>query len=101
MRLADDFTGVEATSSIDVRTDAAIQQTIREAFDDCTVLTIAHRISTIIDYDLIVVMDAGRIVEIGTPRNLLSRRGGHFRSLALENGAIEHRGIDDEISEDN
>lgn len=78
----------EATSSIDVRTDAAIQQTIREAFDDCTVLTIAHRISTIIDYDLIVVMDAGRVVEIGSPRSLLGRRDGHFRRLALENGAI-------------
>ncbi|KAK8847661.1 hypothetical protein IAR55_005520 [Kwoniella newhampshirensis] len=78
----------EATSSIDVRTDAAIQQTIRDAFDDCTVLTIAHRISTIIDYDLIVVMEAGQVVEIGTPVNLLARPYGHFRRLAMENGAI-------------
>ncbi|WWD21405.1 hypothetical protein CI109_105890 [Kwoniella shandongensis] len=84
----------EATSSIDVRTDAAIQQTIREAFDDCTVLTIAHRISTIIDYDLVVVMEAGKVAEIGTPAILLAREDGHFRRLALENGAIKPGALD-------
>jgi ABC-type multidrug transport system fused ATPase/permease subunit len=89
-------THTEATSSIDVRTDAAIQQTIRESFDDCTVLTIAHRISTIIDYDLIVVMEAGSVVEIGTPQTLLARPDGHFRRLAMENGAI---GASAELSE--
>jgi ATP-binding cassette subfamily C (CFTR/MRP) protein 1 len=78
----------EATSSIDVKTDAAIQRTIRESFEGATVLTIAHRISTIIDYDLIVVMDAGRLVEIGSPQVLLGKRDGHFKRLALENGAI-------------
>ena len=78
----------EATSSIDVETDSAIQQTIRDSFDDCTVLTIAHRISTVIDYDVIVVMEAGRIVEIGSPQVLLGRPEGHFRRLAVENGAF-------------
>ena len=79
----------EATSSIDARTDAAIQDTIRTAFDQATVLTIAHRISTIIDYDKIVVMDQGCIVEMGEPQELLSRPGGAFRRLALESGAFE------------
>lgn len=52
-------------------------------------LTIAHRISTVIDYDLIVVMEAGRVVEIGKPEVLLRRENGHFRRLAKENGAID------------
>lgn len=79
----------EATSSIDVKTDAAIQQTIRESFEGATVMTIAHRISTIIDYDVIVVMDRGRVVEMGPPTDLLRRRDGHFRRLAMEGGAID------------
>ena len=78
----------EATSSIDVGTDAAIQQTIRESFDKCTVLTIAHRISTVIDYDVIIVMEAGRILEMGSPTDLLERPNGHFRRLAIESGAF-------------
>jgi len=79
---------LEATSSIDVNTDAAIQRTIHDAFDKCTILTIAHRISTIIDYDVVIVMEAGRIVEMGAPPDLLGRPGGHFRKLALESGAV-------------
>jgi ATP-binding cassette subfamily C (CFTR/MRP) protein 1 len=79
----------EATSSIDVKTDAAIQQTIRESFEGATVMTIAHRISTIIDYDVIVVMDRGRVVEMGPPTDLLRRRDGHFRRLAMEGEAID------------
>lgn len=86
----------EATSSVDVETDAAIQSTIREAFDGSTVLTIAHRISTIIDYDVIVVLDKGRVVEIGPPEDLLQRSDGWFRRLATENGAISAQTIDGE-----
>ena len=79
----------EATSSIDARTDAAIQETIRTAFDQATVLTIAHRISTIIDYDKIIVMDQGSIVEMGEPQELLGRPGSAFRRLAIESGAFD------------
>ncbi|ORX34001.1 P-loop containing nucleoside triphosphate hydrolase protein [Kockovaella imperatae] len=79
----------EATSSIDARTDAAIQETIRSAFDQATVLTIAHRISTIIDYDKIIVMEQGNIVEMGEPQELLSRPDGAFRRLAVESGAVD------------
>ena len=57
----------EATAAVDVGTDALIQKTIREEFKTCTMLIIAHRINTIIDSDRILVMDAGRLVEIDTP----------------------------------
>lgn len=78
---------VEATSSIDAKTDAYIQHTIRAYFNDATVLTIAHRISTILDYDIIIVMDQGKIVEMGEPGTLIEQEGA-FWKLAVEGGAI-------------
>ena len=56
---------------MDSVTDGKLQQTIREEFRDCTVLTIAHRLETIADYDLVVVMDQGRVAEVGSPLELL------------------------------
>lgn len=61
----------EATSSVDSTTDAMIQKTIRSEFNGCTILTIAHRLETIADYDMIVVMSAGRVEECGSPKELL------------------------------
>lgn len=61
----------EATSNVDSSTDQLIQSTIRTAFKDCTVLTIAHRLNTIIDSDRIMVLDAGRLVEFDSPAALL------------------------------
>src|SRR5690606_32183110 len=61
----------EATSSVDSATDAMIQATIRSEFRGCTILTIAHRLDTIADYDMIVVMSAGRVEECGSPIELL------------------------------
>jgi ATP-binding cassette subfamily C (CFTR/MRP) protein 1 len=78
----------EATSSVDSATDAAIQSTIRSAFAGATVLTIAHRIGTIVDYDLVLVLEAGRVVEVGEPGVLMRRRGGRFWGLARESGLV-------------
>jgi ATP-binding cassette, subfamily C (CFTR/MRP), member 4 len=57
----------EATSNVDMRTDAFIQNVIREKFTNTTVITIAHRLNTIADYDKVIVMKRGRIVEQGAP----------------------------------
>ncbi|CAG2173534.1 unnamed protein product, partial [Oppiella nova] len=64
----------EATANVDHRTDAFIQTTIHHKFIDCTVLTIAHRLNTIIDCDRVLVLDAGEIVEFDEPFALLERR---------------------------
>ncbi|KAJ6498479.1 hypothetical protein C8R47DRAFT_1212167 [Mycena vitilis] len=75
----------EATSAVDYRTDAIIQQTLRtEVKDDMTLITIAHRLQTIMDADKILVLDAGRLVEFGTPKDLLANDDGKLRSLIHE-----------------
>ncbi|KAJ3557435.1 hypothetical protein NM688_g1474 [Phlebia brevispora] len=72
----------EATSAIDNETDLIIQQSLRkEVAKDVTLLTVAHRLRTIMDYDKIIVLDAGHIVEFGEPSKLLTNEGGYFRSL--------------------
>ena len=76
----------EATASIDSESDEHIQQTIREAFGKITIITIAHRINTIIDSDKILVMNDGKISEYDTPKNLLSNKDSEFSSLVDDMG---------------
>ncbi|OMJ71618.1 hypothetical protein SteCoe_30112 [Stentor coeruleus] len=71
----------EATASIDFKTDMIIQKVIKEGFGDCTVLTIAHRINTIMNSDRILVLDKGQVVEFDTPQKL-QEANGHFCKLA-------------------
>jgi len=71
----------EATSSVDRHTDERIQQVIRSEFADCTILAVAHRLETIGDADVVVVMDQGRVVETGDPHVLKEREGSLFREL--------------------
>ncbi|KAL2915593.1 hypothetical protein HK105_204778 [Polyrhizophydium stewartii] len=76
----------EATANVDYETDAIIQKCLRQDFGDSTVLTIAHRLNTIVDYDRVMVLSAGEIVEFDTPQALVAREGGVFRSMVDETG---------------
>jgi len=77
----------EATASIDYATDARIQETIREI--DYTTVTIAHRLETIIDYDKVLVLDKGEIVEFGDPFDLISKADGVFHGMCEMSGNLE------------
>ncbi|KAK1124888.1 hypothetical protein K0M31_006238 [Melipona bicolor] len=74
----------EATANVDPQTDALIQQTIRKKFANCTVLTIAHRLNTIMDSDKVLVMDKGRMAEFDHPHILLQDSYSQFKSLVKE-----------------
>jgi ATP-binding cassette, subfamily C (CFTR/MRP), member 1 len=78
----------EATSSVDYETDARIQTTIAEGFKHCTILCIAHRLKTILNYDRILVMDKGECAEFDTPMKLW-RQNGIFRSMCDKSGIEE------------
>ncbi|RZB40188.1 ABC tran and/or MMR HSR1 domain containing protein, partial [Asbolus verrucosus] len=82
----------EATANVDPQTDELIQTTIRRKFEDCTVLTIAHRLHTVMDSDKILVMDAGRAVEFDHPHILLENTEGVFYGLVKQagKGMAEH-----------
>jgi ATP-binding cassette subfamily C (CFTR/MRP) protein 4 len=72
----------EATSNVDMTTDAFIQTVLREKFRDTTVITVAHRLNTIADYDSVIVMERGRIVESGAPWELIEKRGTFFEMVS-------------------
>jgi ABC-type multidrug transport system fused ATPase/permease subunit len=76
----------EATAAVDVETDALLQSMIRKNFRDKTVLTIAHRLNTIMDSDRIMVLDAGQILEFDTPANLLNKKGGVLHGMVEATG---------------
>ncbi|KAG7459398.1 hypothetical protein MATL_G00210320 [Megalops atlanticus] len=68
----------EATAAVDLETDNLIQSTIRSQFEDCTVLTIAHRLNTIMDYTRVIVMERGHVMEMDSPSRLIAQRGRFF-----------------------
>jgi len=76
----------EATANVDYKNDALIQKAIRKEFKDVTVLTIAHRINTIMDYQRVMVLDAGEIIEFDSPEDLLKREDSVFCGLAKQGG---------------
>ncbi|KAG0002100.1 hypothetical protein BGZ79_003605 [Entomortierella chlamydospora] len=78
----------EATAAVDVETDELIQRTIRKEFKDRTILTIAHRIKTVMDSDKILVLERGRVQEYDSPKELLNKKGSLFFSLAEQSGEI-------------
>ena len=71
----------EATANVDAATDALIQKVIREQFSACTVITIAHRLDTVMDSDMIVVLDNGSVLEHAPPEKLLADASSSFASL--------------------
>lgn len=101
----------EATASVDFETDTKIQTTIRQEFTNSTLLCIAHRLRTIIDYDRVLVLDQGRVAEFDTPYNLINGAGkGVFKSMCEQSGEMEillkmatqaHNKESDEQSPDN
>ncbi|KAF5978089.1 ATP-dependent bile acid permease [Fusarium coicis] len=78
----------EATSAVDMATDALIQRSIREEFTDSTLIVIAHRLSTIADFDRILVLSDGQVAEFGTPKELWQQEGV-FRDMCESSGEKE------------
>uniref|UniRef100_A0A670K1B7 ABC-type glutathione-S-conjugate transporter n=1 Tax=Podarcis muralis TaxID=64176 RepID=A0A670K1B7_PODMU len=77
----------EATAAVDLETDLQIQATIRTQFRECTVLTIAHRVNTLLDCDRVLVMESGRVAEFNAPETLIAQKGLFYR-MAEESGLV-------------
>lgn len=80
----------EATASVDHETDALIQDTIRNELNATTVLCVAHRLHTIAFYDRVIVMDKGRVAEIGEPLGLMMQATSLFRQMCLSSGDFDN-----------
>ncbi|KAB0802273.1 hypothetical protein PPYR_04459 [Photinus pyralis] len=78
----------EATANVDPQTDALIQHTIRKKFANCTVLTIAHRLHTVMDSDKVMVMDAGKMIEFDHPHLLLQNEHGALFGMVEQTGTV-------------
>ena len=76
----------EATANVDQETASIIQRTIKTRFCDCTVITVAHRLNTVIDMDKVLVMDKGRVVEFDEPHQLLQNPYGFFYAMVRQTG---------------
>ncbi len=78
----------EATAAVDLETDSLIQTTIKNEFSECTIITIAHRLNTIMDYTKILVLSHGEKVEFDSPKNLLSDKKSSFYSMCKDAGLV-------------
>ena len=76
----------EATSAMDVVTDQKMTSLVQSQFSSCTVVTIAHRLNTVLSCDRVCVMEKGKIIEIGAPLELMADTDTHFHSLAKSAG---------------
>ena len=81
----------EATAALDSETDEKVQQVLRTSFSSRTILTIAHRIDTIIDSDRILVIDAGKVVEFAPPQELIQTPTSIFAELCRQSGVDIHK----------
>lgn len=78
----------EATASCDIETDKLIQTTIKQKFNDCTVITIAHRLHSVLHCNRVLVLANGKLVETGSPQDLLTSKSSFFYGFAKEAGII-------------
>lgn len=78
----------EATSNMDPKTDAVMQKVIKKHFEDYTVITIAHRLNTVLGSDKVLVMDSGRALQYGPPKELLKDKDGLFYKLVDKSGLL-------------
>jgi ATP-binding cassette subfamily C (CFTR/MRP) protein 4 len=76
----------EPTANVDRRTDELLQEALHKSFEGATILSVAHRLDTIIDHDYILVLGNGRVLEFGPPADLLEKEGGHFASMVRDTG---------------
>ena len=83
----------EATSAVDVNTDALVQNTIRTVFINQTILTIAHRIDTILDSDKIMIMENGNIIEFDTPKILLDNHNSKFAEIVQTSFGVDLQNV--------
>ena len=79
----------EATAAVDLETDELIQATIRKEFASSTVITIAHRLNTILDYTKILVLSQGQVAELDSPQNLLANKVSIFYDMCKDAGLVQ------------
>ena len=79
--LASETAGANNGNSVDIQTDMIMQAIIRDEFQDCTIISVAHRLNTIVDFDRVVVLHEGRVVESGKPQELLVQSESRFKKL--------------------
>ena len=91
----------EATAAVDVETDKILQETIRTEFKDKTIITIAHRLNTILDSDRILVLEKGQVAEFDTPSNLLKNKHSLFYALCKQGGFIDEEEEEDSVEDTN